>query len=528
MIIWGTGNVCKHLLQSNPDMNPEFYIDNDFDKADSFMYNIIIKHPSQIAEWKDFYIVVALDNYLSVKVQLEELGLKEGESFIWYRDFLFQKSLLEMQKEAECFCDILKEQTSICKGKSIIVSDFLAFDKGVCDYINNRKECGLDAVLLSEAYWVSESYAEKKMKIPVYKLPAFLAHNQYIKEDVTVEKVVIDYVQSKKYLSEASRNLRMGYPKMATNYEYLVCFWADKIMRTVMEYWKPKSVILWNAFYAFHKIIRGICEEEKIFVKYMEFGNIPGTIQEETIGQMGESYPSKFPEEFIKIDVSEEELCRAEALVEELYRKRTNRNIQPKSIQLDEIKENLQENKPVVFYVGQNDNAAGFQPYTENSKKYHSPIFESSDEAAVYLAKLCKKNNWNYIYKPHPMMMENFRPEVMPDNTIVVNQMDINELIDFSDVVITIVSTVSYIALIRNKPVLMLGYTQLKSKGCTYESFEEKHIEEQIKSALSEGYSEEKRKHFLKHVVQMGKYYSQEGGKKDECSRIWFKEGAKE
>ena len=511
MILWGTGNVCNHLLQSNPDINPEYFIDNNMEKADSFWNNRKIVHPSQVKAWEGLFVVVALDNYVPVKAQLEEKGLTEGKEFLWYRDFLFQKTLPELKREAESCCERLKKQVTFYRGKSIIVSDFLAFDKGICSYINDWHKNGLDAVLLSEAYWISDAYAKTKMEVPVIKLPAVLAHNQYMKTTkLPVENEMIEYVQRKNYLDEARQNLRMGYPKMAANYEYVVCYWADRVVNTVLEYWQPKEVILWNAFYAFHKIIRSVCTEKNIPVKYMEFGNIPGTIQVEAMGQMGESYPARFPEEFLKIKISEEELQNAERLIEELRRNRVNRNTQPQNNLLENVKRQLIQSRPIVFYAGQNDNAAGLQPYTENSGKYHSPIFESSDEAAIYLAELCQKNKWNFIYKPHPMMMEAFAKEQIPENAVVVDNVNINDLIDMADVVVTILSTVSYNALIRNKPVVMLGYTQLKGKGCTYEAFERKHVEEQIKRALCVAEKEEIHSSFVLHIAQLQKYYSME------------------
>ena len=36
MVLWGTGNVCNHLLQSNPKIQPEYFIDNNQDIQDLF------------------------------------------------------------------------------------------------------------------------------------------------------------------------------------------------------------------------------------------------------------------------------------------------------------------------------------------------------------------------------------------------------------------------------------------------------------------------------------------------------------
>lgn len=49
--------------------------------------------------------------------------------------------------------------------------------------------------------------------------------------------------------------------------------------------------------------------------------------------------------------------------------------------------------------------------------------------------------------------------------TIIANNVDINKLIDLATVCVTILSQAAYVALIREKPVVMLGYNQLKEKA---------------------------------------------------------------
>ena len=69
------------------------------------------------------------------------------------------------------------------------------------------------------------------------------------------------------------------------------------------------------------------------------------------------------------------------------------------------------------------------------------------------------------------------------------------------------VSGVSYISLIRGKPLVELAYTPLKSKGCCYEPDSEADIEFKIKKALKDGYTTEQEKAFIRHVAQVNKYY---------------------
>ena len=88
----------------------------------------------------------------------------------------------------------------------------------------------------------------------------------------------------------------------------------------------------------------------------------------------------------------------------------------------------------------------------------------------------------------------------------LVEDANINNLIDFSDL-ITVFSQSAYIALLRSKPVLMLGYMQLKNKGCTYEAFSLDAIEDKIHLALKKGYTGKQKYFFTKHVAQLLRYY---------------------
>lgn len=507
LAVWGTGNICSQLLKTFRDMEPVLYIDNDRGKVGCSYANAYIVSPMNVENWKELYIILALDNYIPVKFQIEEMGLREGIDFIWYRDWIFQnKEISVVLREAEQFREACRHESRY-QYKRLLFSDFLSFDKGVCDFVNKMNKKEGDIVLLSEAGWVDER--GKELTFPVIRLPELYWHNMYFRKgwEIPCFQEQMEQIKGKEYLQEAAANLRASCPDMAEGYEYFICNQGEKLIRELLRCWKPKEIILWNAFYAFHFLIRKVCKEENVPVRYMEFGHIPGTIMVEDVGQMGESWPARKPKEFMQIQIDTGDYERTVRRLEALKKSGLNRNLQPHNNMLEEVIGKLKKDSPVVFYAGQNDFASGMQPYTENSRKFHSPIFKTSDEGALYLAELCGRKGWNIIYKPHPMMRDHSRHRFLPPNVIVVNDVNINELIDISDVVVTILSTVSYIALIRDKPVVMMGYTQLKEKGCTYEAFAEKAVEGEIESALCMGYTEEKKRNFIYHIVQISKFY---------------------
>lgn len=89
--VWGTGDTCEvfHTLlkENNYEVNIDFYIDNNVNKAGNFYRNKQIKHSSEIEKGKDLFIIVASIFYFKIKKQLEEKGFIEEKDFICYSKF---------------------------------------------------------------------------------------------------------------------------------------------------------------------------------------------------------------------------------------------------------------------------------------------------------------------------------------------------------------------------------------------------------------------------------------------------------
>ncbi|WP_101876301.1 hypothetical protein [Lachnoclostridium edouardi] len=404
--------------------------------------------------------------------------------------------------------DLLNDHNNI-----VIVGDMVSFDKGICNYLNGLAtilwEHGYNMVLLSEATYASLETTQRKIKFYSVIVPELLGKNKYAPEkNVILPTEIQKYVSSNSALCWAKDNWTQRHKDMTETYAQMLCYCSDKYYSQVFELIKPVGIIMWNQFHALHHIINEIAKSKNIPTIYMEFGSLPGTLALENLGQMGESYPSIHYDTFIKEPVSDYDLHRADIIWDYLQSSKLNRNVQKSSEKAENILQKIDKSRPTIFVAGQNDFESGLCPYTSHTQKYHSPIFKSSDEAVVYLAELAKKNNWNLLYKPHPIMnMLGCTTASLPQNVTVITDIDINEIIDFSDLTITILSQTGYISTIRKKPTLMLGYTQLRGKNCTYEAFIKEDIESQIKQALVLGFTEKQELAFKTHIAQMVKYY---------------------
>jgi len=425
--------------------------------------------------------------------------------------FKYHKQDDKIHKVIIKYLSLLKN-LEIIKRRNIvlIVGGIVEFDKGSCNYLNllsnNMPEYNF--LLLSEAPWKTKKLTQEKINFPFFLLPYYFGFNKYVvNKKKELSKKARCNINNKEYIKLAAANIKKRYSDNSNEFSAYLMNEANYFFSKSLNIIKPRKIIIWNKFYALHSIIDTIARKKNIPVVYMEFGSLPGTFALETFGQMGESFPAREITKFLSLKTTDSELQNAERIIKYLRESKLNRNYQPES-DSSKIQEKLIPGRPIVLYAGQNDYESGLYPYTSNTYKYHSPVFSSSYEAMIFLAELAGRNNWNVIYKPHPgISCCNNEPKDVPDNVLRVDQVNINDLIDIVDVVVTIFSQVSYISLIREKPVIMLGYNQLRGKNCCYEAFNENYINNVITQAINHGYTDGMKKSFYTHVAQLCKYY---------------------
>lgn len=89
LAIWGTGYIsqaiCEDFDKLYPNIHDYIYIDNNIQKSGDSFHDRRIFHPTQISDWRDYYIMIATDHYYELKEQLENYGLNETADFISYK-----------------------------------------------------------------------------------------------------------------------------------------------------------------------------------------------------------------------------------------------------------------------------------------------------------------------------------------------------------------------------------------------------------------------------------------------------------
>lgn len=277
----------------------------------------------------------------------------------------------------------------------------------------------------------------------------------------------------------------------------------------LMKLLNPKIVIIWNMFHPLSQVAMKVADRLQLPVWYAEFGLLPNTICIERDGQMGRSFVARNPEKFNALFISDIDKQNAEYALEHYQRLDTGRHKQKEYGSLGSQVIERAKGRPIIFYAGHNDLASGTYPRTESAQQYHSPIFLDSFDCLNFLKKFAEQNNMFLLYKPHPLWnIDNISRD--EDSFMRVENANINECIDISDVTCTVLSQVSYLSLIRKKPVVMLGYTQLRGKNITYEAYTKEEILPAIEKALLDGWTKEKEQLFIEHVARLLKYYLME------------------
>ncbi len=85
MVIWGTGKLAEKFYNQHPECGVAFYIDTNSEKKE--FHGATVKRPSQIEDFKSFYVVIAVSHDEEIEMELESKGMLYGEDYIHISDY---------------------------------------------------------------------------------------------------------------------------------------------------------------------------------------------------------------------------------------------------------------------------------------------------------------------------------------------------------------------------------------------------------------------------------------------------------
>ncbi len=268
----------------------------------------------------------------------------------------------------------------------------------------------------------------------------------------------------------------------------------------------PCLCVLWHQFNGFHLLLNELCESEGLPVVYAEYGSLPGTVVFETDGQMAESRVTTESEVFQSLQVGIAETQRAAQYLETVRAEKRSRKPRTSEVDLRPCVEAARtQGRRIVFFAGQNDAQTGMLPRWSERAKRHSPTYADTTDCLRHLVRLAEQNDWQIMFKAHPLD-DSDHAGIESEYLDIVPGADIFDCIEQSDVTVTILSQTAYLALIHERPVVLLGRNQLSGKGCVYEGHGREETLTSIESALERGFTDAQRLERNLHFAQLLTY----------------------
>lgn len=237
----------------------------------------------------------------------------------------------------------------------------------------------------------------------------------------------------------------------------------------VLRQVKPCYVLLWHQWNSLMEIGRSLCDSLGIPRAYLHEGMLPKTMTFDSLGMMAEAESAGARLSPAGASVADEDriwLDRADDIIARIRDEGLDRK-PLSSIRVGDAGRKLADKLEarLVFYAGINDWHSGNLPETGNP--IHSPHYRDTIDGLNALLEIAEDNGWLIMFKPHP----NLYPASLPSHPrlFIVREGNTIDLIDVADVVVTILSSISYISLARGKPTVLLGRNTLSDTGAVLE-----------------------------------------------------------
>lgn len=149
VIVMGTGKYCSVLMEKNPHLQINYFIDNDEAKVGETIYNRPIKKVEALEREQQgqFVVVVAAKSVIPIKRQLKELGLRFGEDFF----FVDYESLISDKiKASKLLLETIRAEPAFDLSCDITTRAFNVTKTGECEPC-----CGMETVPLGNLLYES-------------------------------------------------------------------------------------------------------------------------------------------------------------------------------------------------------------------------------------------------------------------------------------------------------------------------------------------------------------------------------------
>jgi tetratricopeptide (TPR) repeat protein len=280
----------------------------------------------------------------------------------------------------------------------------------------------------------------------------------------------------------------------------LACFVLFECFARLLDDSRPDLVIYWNSFSPFHRWLRQACRSRNIPALAVESCGLPGMIEFDPSGSLGLSWCVRHNDDFNRLPIASLDNERIKTFLDTP----TVLNMANKHRQTT-TRSRLILRHPVIFVAGSALLGAGLTPRWHEDSLANSPFFADDMSLMEVLLPLAKKHKWTLLYKPHP---GNESSASQFPQAVDAKDLNSSECIDQCDVMVTLVSSLSTLAMLRNKPCVLLGRNALWGKKCCYQPTSSLEVEDTVEQAIRQGLTPLMKTAWLDYATRAASWYA--------------------
>lgn len=260
--------------------------------------------------------------------------------------------------------------------------------------------------------------------------------------------------------------------------------YADKVVRTfttAVSEFRPDLGFVWNGHTFWQKALADVLHSNGRPCFFLERGYFPGTLVVDPEGvNYGSSFAGRRDRSCGPEEIDAEDLQRLKTFRTQFRNKGTSVVARGASMTTGAVRAHLgiPEGSRVVLLP--------LQIETDSNIFYYSPLYKTMPELVADVTQAVSSfPNLFLIVKPHPEGPgEALYEQHVGPNVKVCSDLTLHSLLQSSDIVITVNSTVGLEALMLQKPVVTVGNAIYSEKGFTHDVQKKEELPLKIEQAL--------------------------------------------
>lgn len=277
--------------------------------------------------------------------------------------------------------------------------------------------------------------------------------------------------------------LKAAYPEgepldaATARIEQVYGLWRATLIRR-----KVKLFLIWGTTAPKSRMFLHLCQELGIEYQIIERGHFPGTLSVDPIGQFGASVMPRLVQHVAHPETTDLD-ARFDA-IRTWYQDQSDKAAYAKFQRRDTrdiatMKRARSFGRPIILVIGGNDQGAGVVGPDPDPLRVN--WFGTSDQAFTLIRRLVSQKfpDALLVLRPHPSQA----PQEA-DFVLVARDSALDDLVDHADLCISVATSASAFCLIKDKPLLTLGLSELNGSGVGIAITDETHLLSAIRHAV--------------------------------------------